>query len=209
MTLMRTGVRSVGFAAAAIGAAVMWLYATSALWTSHLPDQGLLPTPVSILIDMPYAHLARTMAAAIAVALTTVVGFRLFQTTGAFLAVWVSLFAFVALYLAAPSRSANLVFQAHRADFSTLATLAKSGDLPDKTAYGNNLSLRLRYLSSTGRVNWVDGSLFVPRRVVFPSDSAGFWYVPKGTPVGMDMFGTQCSAPVHLDSHWWACGAPS
>ena len=209
MARMRSGVRSVGFATAAIGAALMWLYATSALWTPRLPDQGLLPTPVSIVIDMPHAQMARTMAAAIAVTLTTVVGFRLFRTTGAFLAVWVSLFAFLALYLVSPNRPADLVYQAHRSDFTTLATLAKSGDLPDKTAYGNNLSLRLRYLSSTGRVNWVGGSLFVPRRVVFPNNSAGFWYVPKGTPVGKDMFGTECSAPVHLDNHWWACGMSS
>jgi hypothetical protein len=143
------------------------------------------------------------------VALTTVVGFRMLQTTGAFLAVWVSLFAFLALYFAGPNRSADLIYEAHRSDFTTLATMAKDGQLTDRTAYGNTLSLRLRYLSTTGRVNWVGGSLFVPRRVVFPDNSAGFWYVPKGSPVGKDMFGTQCSSPVHLDTQWWACGLPT
>jgi len=209
MARMKSGVRSVGFAAAAIGAALMWLYATSSLWTPHLSSQTILPTIVSIMIDIPHAQLARTMAGAIAVALTTVVGFRLFRTTGAFLAVWLSLFGFLALYFTSPNRPADLVYQAHRADFRQLATLAASGDLPDKTAYGNTLSLRLRYMSTTGRVNWVNGALFVPRRVVFPDNSAGFWYVPKGSPVGKDMFGTQCSAPVHLDTHWWACGMTS
>ncbi len=208
MAVMKSA-RSWAFAASTVGAALMWLYATAAFWTQYLPDQRALPTVVGIVIDMPHAQLARTMAAAIAVALTTVVGFRLFQTTGAFLAVWIALFGFLALFFAAPKRPADLIYQAHRADFRQVADLATSGDLTDKTAYGNDLSLRLRYLSTTGRVNWVGSSLFVPRRVVFPNNSAGFWYVPKGSPLGKDMFGTECSDPVRLDGHWWACGLPS
>ncbi len=203
---MKHGSHLWGVTAQALAAALLWLYATAALWTRYLPTQQALPTPFAIVIDMPHAQLIRLLAGGMAVALTTLVGFQLLRTTGAFLALWVSLFAFLSLYLVSPNRSAEQIYSAHRSDFTTIATLARAGELTDTTSYGNNLSLRMRYLSTTGRVNWIQGSLFVPRRVVFPHNSAGFWYVPKGSPVGLDMFGTACARPVHLDQHWWACG---
>ncbi len=194
-----------GLTAQALAAVLLWLYATAALWTRYLPSQEALPTPAAIVVDMPHAQLLQLLGGGVAVALTTLVGFQLLRTTGAFLALWLSLFGFLGLYLASPSRSAAQIYASHRTDFSTIAAMAQDGELTDASIYGTNLSLRLRYLSSTGRVTWVNGSLFVPRRVVFPNDSAGFWYVPKGSPVGLDMFGTECTQPVHLDQHWWAC----
>lgn len=209
MAPMRNRGRTWGLTGLTVLAIVLWLYATAAVWTPRLPNQRILPTPVAIVIDLPHAELLRLLAGGIAVALTVLVGFRVLRTTGAFVALWVSLMIYLILYFAAPNRSPDLIYQAHRSDFTTIATMAHKGEFPDKSTYGNGLSMRLRYLSSTGRVTWVKGSLFVPRQVIFPASSAGFWYVPKGSPVGLDMFGTVCSQPVLLDRNWWACGLDS
>ncbi len=209
MAPMRNRGRMWGLAALMVLAVLMWLYATAAVWTPRLPNQRILPTPVAIAIDLPDGELLRLLGGIAAVALTTWVGFRVLRTMGAFVALWVSLVIYLVLYFAAPTRSPQLIYQAHRADFNTIATMAQKGELPDKSPAGNDLSLRLRYLSSNGKATWINGALFVPRQVSFPARSGGFWYVPKGSPVGLDMFGTLCSQPMLIDRNWWVCGPAS
>lgn len=104
--------------------------------------------------------------------------------------------------LAAPYWSAPKVwFALHRPLYD--AALAVQ---PETGYYGSRLPAHLSVLSVNGSSSVAGGVRFFPQWVGTPDDAGGFLYSPAGPPVGFDMYGAACGAPVELGGGWWMCG---
>ncbi len=49
-------------------------------------------------------------------------------------------------------------------------------------------------------------TVFLAQWSGIPDDAGGYWYSPRESPEGWDMWGMICRDPVDLGDGWWRCG---
>ncbi|QCX28815.1 hypothetical protein [Nocardioides jishulii] len=78
--------------------------------------------------------------------------------------------------------------------------------------YGDALPDSLDHLTANGLVAKEDDPTGEPEAFFFvqwfgiPDDAGGYWWSPRASPSGQDMFGMACLKPVDLGGGWWMCG---
>lgn len=97
-----------------------------------------------------------------------------------------------------------LIFERDRAKADEIAAWARvHGDSDD---YYTDLPSSLAAFAACGMVSVYTNSVFVAQWGGVPDDAGGFWYSPRKSPEGYDMWGMICRSPIDLGGGWWECG---
>lgn len=194
-------------------AALAWLALAAPLWIPPFAAQ-LPPAVASVLVRPSYdlvedlALAGGLMLAAAGCTVAALVAGRPART-----GLWCLLAIVLVVLFPKPLNrwSGPTFYAAHAAELDEVVEFIRSPAFtqsPDADHYyGVALPARLAYLSATGRVS---GSLregvFLPMWTGIPDDAGGLIWSPAGSPVGYDLYGDRCDAPVRVQQSWWSCG---
>jgi hypothetical protein len=183
-----------------------WVVASSAQWSWALAARGWLPPALGPATPIRGSGTAvRGVVALVSVLLTVWCASRLTSGLGATLTGVAAVVLALLVVGPPPYYGARTTFDVVRPQLERAAAL-RNGYWDADLYGGDPLPRELVDLTATGTTLSSPGMVFFPQWLGIPDDAGGFFFVEHGSPAGYDMYGMECTDPIRLDEHWWACG---